>query len=107
MHSLPFFYNDFIVKCISPSQSQENKKIRFQLKLIPTIAVIGEIVFNCYIIWYLLIGIPSDCARLAAVTNGQQICSIEPGAYVIAGICALLMLLGVYYLVKGNLHREQ
>jgi hypothetical protein len=89
------------------SQSPENEKSHSPLKLIPTIAVIGEIVVNCYIIWYLLIGIPSDCVRLAAVTNGQQTCSIEPGAYIIAGICALLILLGVYYLAKGNLLREE
>jgi len=107
MYSVPFFYDDFIVKCMSVSQSPENEKIRYQSKLIPTIAVIGEIVVNCYIIWYLLIGIPSDCTRLAVVTSGQQTCSIEPGAYVIAGISAFLMLLGVYYLVKGNLHRKQ
>jgi hypothetical protein len=90
-----------------PSQSPENEKSRFLSKLILTIVVIGEIIVNSYIIWYLLIGNPSDCAGLAFVTNGQQTCSIEPGAYVIAGICALLMLLGVCYLVKGNLQREQ
>jgi hypothetical protein len=92
---------------MSPSQSPENENRRFQSKLIPTIVVIGEIVVNCYIIWYLLTGLPSDCARLAVVTKGQQTCSIEMGAYVIAGISALLILLGVCYLVKGNLHREQ
>jgi len=107
MHTVPFFYDDFIVKYMSTSQSLENEKSRFQSKLIPRIAVIGEIVVNCYIIWYLLIGIPSDCAHLAAVTNGQQICNIEPGAYVIAGICAFLILLGIFYLVKGNLPRKQ
>jgi hypothetical protein len=89
------------------SRSPENEKRSFLSKHIPKIAVIGEIVVNCYIIWYLLIGIPSDCAHLAAVSNGQQTCGIEPGAYVIAGICALLILLGVFYLVKGNLNREQ
>lgn len=89
-----------------PSSSPENNKSRFHSKLVLTIAVIGEIVVNCYIIWYLLIGIPSDCAHLAAVSNGQQTCGIEPGAYIIAGICALLILLGVCYLVKGKLSRK-
>lgn len=91
---------------MSPSQSRENEKSRFQSKIIPTIIVIGEIIVNSYIIWYLLISIPADCARLAIATSGQQTCGIETGAYVIAGISALLILLGIYYLVKGNLRRE-
>jgi hypothetical protein len=92
---------------MSTSQSQENEKPVFLSKLVVTIVVIGEIIVNCYIIWYLLIGIPSDCAHLATVTNGQQTCSVEVGAYVIAGISVLLILLGVYYLVNRNLLRER
>ena len=92
---------------MSTSRSPEYEKSSFQSKLILTIAVIGEIVVNCYIIWYLLIGIPSDCAHLAAVSNGQQTCGIEPGAYVFAGICVILILLGVFYLVKGSSPMEQ
>jgi hypothetical protein len=92
---------------MSPSQSPENEKSRFQSKIIPTIIVIAEIIVNVYIIWYLLISIPADCARLAVATSGHQTCGIETGAYIIAGISALLILLGIYYLVKGNLHREQ
>jgi hypothetical protein len=90
-----------------PFTITENEKSHSPLKLILTIAVIGEIVVNCSIIWYLLIGIPMECEHLEAVTNGQQICSIEPGAYVIAGICVLLILLGIYYLAKGNLLRKE
>jgi hypothetical protein len=94
------------MKWMSTPHLPEIKKSVFFSKLIPAIAVIGEIIVNCYILWYLLISIPSDCTRLAAVTNGQQTCSIEVGAYVIVGISALLILLGIYYLVKGNLHGE-
>jgi hypothetical protein len=89
------------------SQSPENEKSHSPLKLIPTIVVILEIVVNCSIIWYLLIGIPSDCTHHAAISNGQQTCGIEPGAYLIAGICAFLILLGVFYLVKGSPPMEQ
>lgn len=90
---------------MSPLKSQDNDKPVTVSKLAATLVVIGEIIVNSYIIWYLLIGIPSDCSRLASVTNGQQTCGIEAGAYVIAGVSALLILLGAYYLIKGNLRK--
>jgi hypothetical protein len=67
---------------------------------IPTIAVIGEILANCYIIWFLLIDFPSRCARLAAETGGQQSCGMETGSYVIASVSAIMILVGVYYLAS-------
>jgi hypothetical protein len=69
---------------------------------IPTIAVIGEILANSYIIWFLLIDFPSRCTRLAAETAGWQTCGTETGAYVIAAISAVMILGGVYYLAKWN-----
>jgi hypothetical protein len=36
--------------------------------MIPTIAVIGEILVNCSIIWFLLIDFPAKCALHAAET---------------------------------------
>jgi hypothetical protein len=65
---------------------------------IPTIAVIGEILANGYIIWFLLVDFPTRCARLAAETAGQQTCGMEAGAYVIAGISAVMILGGIYFL---------
>jgi hypothetical protein len=69
---------------------------------IPTIAVIGEILANSYIIWFLLIDFPSRCNRLAAETAGRQTCGMENGVYVIAAISAVMILGGVYYLAKWN-----
>jgi|WetSurMetagenome_2_1015567.scaffolds.fasta_scaffold95457_2 hypothetical protein len=69
-------------------------------RLVPTIAIIGEICANVFIIWYLLFDIPEGCARLAAETAGRQNCGIEVGAYVIAAISVVLILAGLYYLVK-------
>ncbi len=73
----------------------------------PTIAVIGEILANCYIIWFLLVDFPSRCARLAAETAGRQTCGIEAGAYVIAAISAVMILGGVYFLAKWNFPQEE
>jgi hypothetical protein len=75
--------------------------------MIPTIAVIGEILANCYIIWFLLIDFPSRCARLAIETNGKQTCGMEIGAYVIASISAIMILCGVYYLAKWSFPQEE
>ncbi|MEI7856615.1 MAG: hypothetical protein WCH85_03825 [Methanomicrobiales archaeon] len=89
-----------------PAQPEELEIIGFNSMVIPTIAVIGEILVNSYIIWFLLISIPSGCARLAAESSGQQTCGIEPGVYIIAGISVILILVGVYYLAKWNFSRK-
>jgi len=64
------------VHCISKGISnsvpgpQENYGLRSMM--IPTIAVIGDILSNSYIIWFLLIDFPSRCTRLAAETGGDR-----------------------------------
>jgi hypothetical protein len=73
---------------------------------IPTIAVTGVILANCYIIWFLLIDFPAGCTRLTAETAGRQTCGMEAGAYVIAIISAVMILGGVYYLAKWNFPQE-
>jgi hypothetical protein len=77
-----------------------------QSMLVPTIAIIGEILANCYIIWFLLVDYPTKCARLAVETAGRQTCGVEAGAYVIASVSALLILAGIYYLAKWNFPQE-
>ena len=62
--------------------------------MIPTIAVIGEILVNCSIIWFLLIDFPAKCALLAAETAGRQTCDLEAGAYVVATISVVMILGG-------------
>lgn len=74
---------------------------------IPTFAIIGEILVNSFIIWFLLISIPSGCARLAAETSGRQTCGIESGVYIIAGISAILILVGIFYLAKWNFSKNE
>ena len=69
-------------------------------RLVPTIAIIGEICANVFIVWYLLVNIPKGCVRLAAETAGMQSCGIEPGAWIIAAISTVLILAGLYYLAK-------
>jgi hypothetical protein len=83
---------------------QEN--LGLQSMMIPTIAIIGEILANTYIIWFLLIDFPSRCARLAAEASGQQSCGMEVGAYVIASISALMILGGIFYLAKWSFPQE-
>jgi len=77
-----------------------------QSMMIPTIAIVGEILANCYIIWFLLIDYPMKCARLAAETAGRQTCGMEPGAYVIATISAIMILGGVYFLAKWSFPQD-
>lgn len=84
---------------------QENYGLRSMM--IPTIAVIGEILANSYIIWFLLIDSPARCAHLAAETAGRQTCGLEAGAYVIATISAVMILGGVYFLAKWNFPQKE
>jgi hypothetical protein len=74
--------------------------------MIPTIAVIGEILANCYIIWFLLIDYPTKCARLAQQTAGAQTCGMEGGALIIATISAIMILGGVFFLAKWSFPQE-
>jgi hypothetical protein len=83
---------------------QENLGLRSML--IPSIAVIGEILANSYIIWFLLIDYPAKCTRLAAETAGQQTCGLEAGAYIIATISAAMILGGVYFLAMWNFPQD-
>ena len=91
---------------MSPAEPEEPEMIGSRSMLVPSIAVIGEILVNSYIIWFLLISIPSGCARLAAESSGQQSCGIETGAYIIAGVSAILILVGVFYLAKWNFRQK-
>ncbi len=94
---------------MSPSSGAPDPKKDFGLEsmTIPTIAVIGQILANCYIIWFLLIDIPSRCARLAAETAGQQTCGLEAGSYVIASISGIMILAGVFFLAKWYVPQQQ
>jgi len=74
---------------------------------LPTIGALVVIVVNALIIWFFLVGIPSDCARLAAETYGRQTCGVEPVAYVIMGISVILIIACVGCILKWNMHRTQ
>jgi hypothetical protein len=77
-----------------------------QSMTIPAIAVIGVILANCYIVWFLLIDFPAKCAHLAAETAGRQTCGMEAGVYVIATISTAMILGGVYFLAKWNFPQD-
>lgn len=70
---------------------------RFRVRLCQVI--LGVIILiDLLLVWYLLVAIPSDCARRAADTAGRETCGLMPGAYVVAGIafvaavaCALVI----------------
>jgi len=91
---------------MSPDQPDPQENPDLQSMIIPTIAVIGEILANTYIIWFLLIDFPSRCARLAIETSGQQTCGMETGGYVIATISAILILTGIFFLAKWHIPQE-
>jgi hypothetical protein len=69
--------------------------------------VTGVILANCCIIWFLLIGFPARCTRLATETAGQQTCGLEAGASIIITISAVMVLGGVYFLAKGNFPQDE
>jgi hypothetical protein len=74
--------------------------------LVPVSLVLTAVVaVNIYIVWYLLVAIPSGCADLAARSNGSETCGIEPGAYVISGIAIAIVVIALYAFVRWNLTR--
>lgn len=91
---------------MSTDPQAEVEAMELQSMTIPTIAVICEILANCFIIWFLLIDFPTKCARLAVETGGKQTCGMEMGGYVIALISAVLILVGIYYLAKWNIQKN-
>ena len=70
---------------------------KFRVRLCQVI--LGVIILiDLLLVWYLLVAIPSDCARRATETAGRETCGLMPGAYVVAGIafvaavaCALVI----------------
>lgn len=91
---------------MSPAVSPGSENTKSPSMIIPTIVIIAEILANCAIIWYLLVGIPAGCARLAAETAGRQTCGLEAGAYGVAAISVLLIVIGIGYLAKWYLPRH-
>jgi hypothetical protein len=74
--------------------------------LVPvSLALTAIVAVNIYIVWYLLLAIPSGCADLAARSNGSQTCGIEPGAYILAGISVAIIAVAIYAFVRWNLTR--
>ena len=74
--------------------------------LVPvSLALTAVVAVNIYIVWYLLVAIPSGCADLAARSNGSQTCGIEPGAYIISGISVAIVVIALYAFVRWNMTR--
>jgi hypothetical protein len=74
--------------------------------LVPvSLALTAVVAVNIYIVWYLLVAIPSGCADLAARSNGSATCGIEPGAYIISGISIAIVVIALYAFVRWNLTR--
>lgn len=74
--------------------------------LVPASLVLTAVIaVNIYIVWYLLVAIPSECANLAAMSDGRMTCGIEPGAYIISGICIAIICVGLFAFVRWNMTR--
>ena len=74
--------------------------------LVPvSLALTAVVAVNIYIVWYLLIAIPSGCADLAARSNGSGTCGIEPGVYIVSGISLAIIAAAIYAFVRWNLTR--
>jgi hypothetical protein len=70
-----------------------------------SIALVAVFAVNAYIIYFLLVAIPADCARLMKESGGTMSCGIEPGAYVISAVCLVILLVAAILFVKWNLGR--
>lgn len=68
-------------------------KIWFPVILFAIAACVG-------MIWYLLFHYPAECARMALQSGGSMTCGLEAGAYVVAGICLLLIVLFAIMLTR-------
>ncbi len=74
--------------------------------LVPaSLALTAIVAVNIYIVWYLLIAIPSGCGELAARTNGSATCGIEPGAYILSGISLVIIVVAMYAFIRWNMKR--
>jgi hypothetical protein len=74
--------------------------------LVPTsLALTAIVAVNIYIVWYLLIAIPSGCGDLAARSNGSATCGIEPGAYILSGISVAIIVVAMYVFIRWNMKR--
>jgi uncharacterized membrane protein len=57
---------------------------------------------NISILWYLLITFPFECSRIAAESQGQVTCGLNAGAYLIAGVSLVILLLLVILFMKWS-----
>lgn len=74
--------------------------------LVPaSLALTAVIAVNIYIVWYLLVAIPSGCRDLAARSNGSETCGIEPGAYLLSGISVAIIVVAMYAFITWNMKR--
>jgi hypothetical protein len=74
--------------------------------LVPvSLALTAIVAVNIYIVWYLLIAIPSGCGELAARSNGSATCGIEPGAYILSGISGAIIVVAMYAFIRWNMKR--
>ena len=63
--------------------------------------VLCAIIFIDFIlVWYLLVAIPSDCARWAAKTAGRVTCELMPGAYVVAAFALIAAVACVFVIYR-------
>ena len=91
---------------MSSGSDTDPNSLGLQSMILPTIAIMVEILANCYIIWFLLIDFPTKCSRIAIETSGSQTCSMGPGAYIIATISAAMILGGIYFLAKWTFPQD-
>ena len=70
-----------------------------------SLALTAVVAVNIYIVWYLLVAIPSGCADLAARLDGSGTCGIEPGAYLVSGISVAIIAVAIYAFFRWNLTR--
>jgi hypothetical protein len=69
------------------------------------IRAIIVILVSVWIIWFFLYRIPSDCIRIAAESGGWETCGFEYMPYVILGICIVLVLAAVHYIIKLHMKK--
>lgn len=69
-------------------------------------ALIAEIMVNAYIIWFFVVGLPSDCSARVVATAGRVSCETGPAVPVVLLVSAALIIAGLVLLYRWHIQKK-
>jgi len=91
----------------SMPEPDAGKEPRSLSVLIFSAGLIAVILANAYIIWYFLIGMPTECAARAIATAGRETCGTGPAVPVVVAISAILIAASLYLLYRWHIQKKR